>query len=56
MNKHNPLFMEHLFRPVYEANIAATWGVGALATPILSSIAANGGAVSYSLMLSRVNG
>lgn len=56
MKKHNPLFMEHLFRPVYEANIAATWGVGALATPILSSIAANGGAVSYSLMLSGLMG
>lgn len=36
MSRQNPKYYEHVFRPVHEVNIAATWAVGALAMPIVN--------------------
>lgn len=40
--KIDPRYSEHLFRPIFELNSSATWLVGAVTTPIISSIYTDG--------------
>ena len=43
MKKIDPIYSEHLFRPIYELNSATAWLSGGLATPFLSQIYSGGG-------------
>lgn len=36
MKSSDPLFIENLFRPIYEVNSAASWVAGGIATPVLA--------------------
>lgn len=42
VKKIDPMYSEHLFRPVFEINIATIWIIGAIATPVLSAMYTEG--------------
>jgi len=49
MRKIDPMYSEHLFRPVFELNAAFVWLLGAICTPIISILYT--GSVSLTLSL-----
>jgi conjugal transfer pilus assembly protein TraD len=48
----DPRYTEHLFRPIYEINTAATWAAGAVATPITSAVGSSISSLSIPLGIS----
>ena len=51
MKKIDPIYSEHLFRPIYELNTATAWLGGGLATPFLSQIYSGGGSLPTALTI-----
>ncbi|MCO4319912.1 conjugative transfer system coupling protein TraD [Aliidiomarina quisquiliarum] len=48
----NPLFIENIFRPVYEANISLAWAAGAVATPAMGFASSGVGGLAFSSIMS----
>ena len=51
VEKIDPSYSEHLFRPIFELNASAFWALGAISTPIVSSIYVGTGVLTESLVI-----
>lgn len=51
MRKHDPLYTEDVFRPIFELNSATVWVIGGVSTPILSAAYTGESSILTALML-----